>query len=121
MTMSFHSWLQNLRSALALGRGQRHHGRRGSLRAATHRLHLEPLEDRRLLAFIAPVDYAVSNPFALVPADFNGDGNLDLATASFSNEVSVLMGNADGAFQGPQSYAVGSFGSIAVGDFNGDG
>ena len=49
--MSFHSWLQNLRSALAPGRGQRHHRRRGSLRAATHRLNLEVLEDRCLLSF----------------------------------------------------------------------
>ena len=57
--MSFPSWLQNLRSALAPGRGQRHHRRRGSLRAATHRPNLEVLEDRRLLAFLAPVDYAV--------------------------------------------------------------
>ena len=48
--MSFHSWLQNLRSALAPGRGQRKHGRRGSLRAATHRPNLEVLEDRCLLA-----------------------------------------------------------------------
>ena len=53
--MSFHSWLQNLRSALAPGRGQRHHRRRGSLRAATHRLNLEALEDRCLPAFLAPV------------------------------------------------------------------
>jgi hypothetical protein len=44
--MSFHSWLQNLRSTLAPGRGQRHRRRRGSLRAATHRLSVEVLEDR---------------------------------------------------------------------------
>src|SRR5262249_26435719 len=41
LTMSFNSWLQNLRSALAPGRGQRDHKRRGSLRAATHRPNLE--------------------------------------------------------------------------------
>ena len=49
--MSFPSWLQNLRSALAPGRGQRHHGRRASHRAATHRPNLEVLEDRCLLSF----------------------------------------------------------------------
>jgi len=48
--MSFNSWLQNLRSALAPGRGQRHYGRRGSLRAATPRPNLEVLEDRCLLS-----------------------------------------------------------------------
>src|SRR5437773_10233038 len=45
-TMSFHSWLQNLRTTVGPGRRQRHHRRRGSLRAATHRPTLEVLEDR---------------------------------------------------------------------------
>src|SRR5687767_8640662 len=44
--MSFTSWLQNLQSALTPRRGQRRHVRRGLLRAATHRLNLEVLEDR---------------------------------------------------------------------------
>ena len=77
--MSFHSWLQNLRSALAPGRGQRHHRRRGSLRAATHRLNVEALEDRLTPSFTwnYPVwlrpgrDTAPSGP---ATADFNGDG-----------------------------------------------
>jgi hypothetical protein len=56
--MSFHSWLRNLRSALAPSRGQRRHQRRSSLRAATHRPNLEVLEDRTLLSFSAPVGYA---------------------------------------------------------------
>src|SRR5437588_6401510 len=55
-TMSFTSWLQNLRSALAPRRGQRHHGRRGSLRAASHRLNLEVLDDRCL-----PSTFTVTN------------------------------------------------------------
>ena len=59
--MSLHSWLQNLRSALAPSRGQRQHRRRGSHRAATHRPSLEVLEDRRVPAFVAPVDYTVSD------------------------------------------------------------
>ena len=78
--MSFHSWLQNLRSALAPGRGQRHHRRRGSPRAATHRPNLEVLEDRCLLSFSPAVSYPVgTNPQAVVTADFNNDGRLDLA------------------------------------------
>ena len=81
--MSFHSWLQNLRSALAPGRGQRRPRRRGSLRAATPRLNLEVLEDRSVPAFIAPVVYDVTGgSIGLVTADFNGDGKLDLATAN---------------------------------------
>jgi Calx-beta domain len=62
--MSFHHWLQNLRSSLARRRGQRHHGRRGSLRTATHRLHLEPLEDRCLLAIDLGYGYE-AHPIAL--------------------------------------------------------
>ena len=74
-TMSFHSWLQNLRSALAPGRGQRQHRRRGSPRAATHRLNLEVLEDRCLPSFSPAVSYPVGpNPQAVVTADFNNDG-----------------------------------------------
>ena len=106
-TMSFHSWLQNLRSALAPGRGQRHHRRRGSLRAATHRPNLEVLEDRCVPAFLPPVYYDVAaGPIAVVTADFNGDGHLDLATASLYGypDVSVLLGNGDGTFQAAQNY-----------------
>src|SRR5688500_13892298 len=48
--MSFHSWLQNLRSALVPRPAQLRHRRRGSFRVATHPLHLEVLEHRCLLA-----------------------------------------------------------------------
>jgi hypothetical protein len=119
--MSFHHWLQNLRSSLARRRGQRHHGRRDSLRTATHRLHLEPLEDRCLLAFIGPVDYTVdTSPQAVATADFNNDGNLDLATAN--GTVSVLLGDGQGGFGAASHFAGGSYAQeLAVGDFNNDG
>jgi hypothetical protein len=60
----------------------------------------------------------------LAVADFNGDGNLDLAvsTGSVNGSVNVFAGNGDGTFQGPQTYAVGSFPlGVAAGDLNGDG
>jgi hypothetical protein len=120
--MSFTSWLQNLRSALAPGR--RHHGRRGSLRAATHRLNVEVLEDRCLLSFSPVASFTVGiNPQAVVTADFNGDGRLDLATANAGdNTVSVLLGNANGTFQPALTSATGAGPqSVAVGDFNKDG
>src|SRR5207248_8837098 len=60
LTMLLHSWLRNLRSALAPRRGQRHHVRRGSLRAATHRPSFEPLEER-----CVPALYDVTEPGAL--------------------------------------------------------
>jgi hypothetical protein len=50
--MSFHSVLQNLRSALARGRGQRHHRRRSALRALTLLPSLEVLEDRITPSFV---------------------------------------------------------------------
>jgi hypothetical protein len=60
-------------------------------------------------------------PAAIVAADFNRDGILDLVTSAGV----VLLGNGDGTFtsaptlQGASGYSLGT--SIAVGDFNGDG
>lgn len=79
--------------------------------------------------------FALSNAFvytqggynaALASADFNGDGNLDLATGNAGGGLPLvaLLGYSDGAFNrvgdspfGLQSAVV----AIAVGDFNGDG
>src|SRR5262245_35009713 len=126
-TMSFHSWLQNLRPALAPRRGERQHARRGPKRSPTHRPSLEVLEDRSLPAFIAPVDYTVSTlPFDMKVGDFNNDGRFDLVTTNpYSQTVSVLLGNDDGTFQPARTSATGGFpgaaGFLAVGDFNEDG
>ena len=115
--MPFHSWLQNLRSALASRLGRRQRRRRGSARTATHRLSLEALEDRCLLSFSPAVIYPVGyDPRAVVAGDFNNDNVLDLAV---SNGY-VLLGKPDGTFAAPRSYGIGAF-ALAVGDFNGDG
>src|SRR5207237_155547 len=113
----------NLRSILAPGRGQRHPGRRGALRAAPPRPGLEVLEARCLLSFSPAVSYPVgTSPPAIVTADFNGDGRPDLATVNYGDTVSVLLGNANGTFQPAQASATGAGPvSVAVGDFNADG
>jgi FG-GAP-like repeat len=61
-------------------------------------------------------------PTAIVAADFNGDGRIDLAVAD-GNGVSVLLGKPDGSFAAKVDYSVGSITptSLAVADVNGDG
>jgi FG-GAP-like repeat len=61
-------------------------------------------------------------------ADFNGDEDPDLAVANqlsptpFTDNVSVLLGEAGGGFGAQTMFAVGDApASVAVGDFNGDG
>jgi hypothetical protein len=75
--------------------------------------------------FLPPVNYLAGvAPVSVVAADFNHDGNLDLAVASsYSSSISILIGNGDGTFQpATQSPPVPTFESfVTVGDFNGDG
>lgn len=60
-------------------------------------------------------------PFDIAVFDFDGDGNLDLATANNANTISLLLGKSDGTFQPAKTYPAGySPVSLAVGDFNGD-
>src|SRR5262245_38397769 len=98
--------------------------RRANRGRAGRRPRFEVLDERCLLSLTTPVDYSVgTTPQAVVAADFNNDGRLDLATANASSSnVSVLLGNANGTFQSAQTFTTGEGPkSIAVGDFNGDG
>ena len=65
------------------------------------------------------------SPTVLTSADFNKDGNLDIATASLTgNELSILETTATGVFvvAGKVTLASGSFPTaIVVADFNRDG
>src|SRR5262245_28107456 len=85
--MSLHSWLQNLRSALEPSRTQRRERRRrrGSPASERQGANFDLLEDRYMMAFLAPVNYAVgSGPVAIATADFTKDGHLDIASANIN-------------------------------------
>src|SRR5205807_6515008 len=63
-------------------------------------------------------------PYSAVTGDFNGDGNGDIATTSFTQAggVSVLLGKGDGTLQAHLDSPTGQFPTaIVAGDFNGDG
>ena len=68
-----------------------------------------------------------AGPRTLVSADFNSDGNLDIATANHnSNSVAVFFGTGTGAFSSATLYVVGTTPTISnprltKGDFNNDG
>ena len=57
--------------------------------------------------FASGVTYSVGhNPLALVAADLNGDGRMDLACVSFiGRDVSVLLGRGDGTFVTPDKFS----------------
>jgi FG-GAP-like repeat/Abnormal spindle-like microcephaly-assoc'd, ASPM-SPD-2-Hydin len=72
-------------------------------------------------------DYATgARPQTLTVGDFNGDGITDIVVGNThdpsSNNVSVLLGKADGTFEPAANYVAGGEPTdVAVGDFNGDG
>lgn len=61
-------------------------------------------------------------PEAVVAADFNGDGKMDIATSdSFDDKVSVLIGIGNGTFMPYVQFKVGAGPSgLATDDFNAD-
>ncbi len=70
---------------------------------------------------------STDNPLSITSADFNNDGNADLALTSYSNdktnnEIKVLLGAGDATFGTAISYTTGTApSSITSGDFNGGG
>jgi FG-GAP-like repeat/Abnormal spindle-like microcephaly-assoc'd, ASPM-SPD-2-Hydin len=73
--------------------------------------------------FSGPSFQAGNQPLSPVVADFNGDGNLDMAVVNeMDDTVSVFLGNGDGTFQARVPYPVGRAPVfVLAGDFNGDG
>ena len=74
--------------------------------------------------FQAPVRYPTGlGPFAVIAADFNHDGKLDLAVSDeFDNAVSILPGNGNGTFQPQKKFVTPTYPhELASADFDGDG
>ena len=86
---------------------------------------LEALETRQLMAAgpLLPQTAPLFGPDQYAFADFNNDGNADLATLR-DGRVRVGLGDGDGAFEpAPRlGFRVPDFQrTLAAGDFNGDG
>jgi len=78
--------------------------------------------------FSGPVSYSTiafgTGPYGNAVADFNGDGNLDVAVNIVDGPLVIFFGNGDGTFQpavaaGTMSQTGGQ--SVVAGDFNHDG
>ena len=65
---------------------------------------------------------AGQRPYEVITADFNNDGNADLAFADWlSSQLVILLGNGDGTFQKPRFSSLNAAGDLVSGDFNEDG
>jgi hypothetical protein len=129
-----------LRSRKQSDRADCHRPRTSPRERASFRPRLEALEERCLPSFSAPTFYSAGTaPQAVVTADLNGDGKLDLVTAdrgtydttgtyAAGGGISVLLGTTSvkkgsttSGFAPAQNYDVGPAGSVVVGDINRDG
>ena len=121
--MTWFSFTNLLKRAKRQATGVRHTTGRNKRRTpkTSYRLTIEPLEDRAMPSFLAPVSYPGGGGAAVAVGDFTGTGVADLVVANGAS-VSVFLGKGDGTFAPAQNYAVdGGAESVAVGDFNNDG
>lgn len=78
------------------------------------------------ICFNATTTYTIGsgyNPYAIINADFNGDGKLDLAVSNnVPYNVSVFLNTGNGIYGAPTNFSVGSNPrSITCADFDNDG
>ena len=71
---------------------------------------------------VPPFQTVGENPMSVASGDFNGDGRLDLVTASsVSGGAIVLLGKNDGTFDMTQNGVNDGVTSVITADLNGDG
>jgi hypothetical protein len=116
--------LQNRSSRPPRRKSSPRHAERSPL--AARRISLEPLEERRLLAFDILAEYATGGnsqvELEIAQIDAGSQPDLVILNGGGSGHVSVRLGNADGTFGGPlTSGTVSNPRSLAAGDLTGDG
>jgi urease beta subunit len=89
--MSFTSWLRKLRSAVTPGPVNGAHRRQRSLRATTHRLGLEVLEDRWLLSTFTVLNLLDSGPDSLRAAVAAANANPGADTIDFATTGTIAL------------------------------
>lgn len=82
-----------------------------------------PIASPRAFVSFGQTDLSsLPGPVSVVTADFDRDGNLDLALADWNHGlVEIFLGNGDGTFRAGQTYSSCYAYGLALGDFNGDG
>ena len=105
------------------GRGSRLSGRHRHGAAPRRRLEHPVWKRRRQFLSARPDFLGIGNPqpAGLVTADWNGDGQLDLAVPLNNGTLLVLLGRGNGTFQAPTTYPYSAtrFDRLAVADLNG--
>ena len=71
-------------------------------------------------------DYANPFSYGAVPADFNGDGKLDLVACTYDPQarayaIDLALGNGDGTFSSPTRISTGFCNRLGAADVNADG
>ena len=73
---------------------------------------------------VGPLERSFDGPKGVANADFDGDGNADVAVSNTDGSVTVLFGLGNGRFAPPLHLSTGGLNSlrgIVCADFNGDG